>query len=170
MTTEKPRIRTIQFFLGYCESERVAGVTVSREKSKGFKTARGAILQFLRDCKEILQKGKTITKDCCTRSKKRKETYCSKCGTYLNGSPSVEDDDLIEFIRTLDGDLDEIGMETIDSLETMGWSLGGIREGDWAVVRGMDYLIRGEYPSCYSISRMTVQNYRMLKNGKPLRI
>jgi len=164
----RPNITTLQLFLGYCESERVSGILVARIRSKGFKTARGALRAFLRDCKAILLEMESDIPICCQKAD-TKSIYCPKCGSRLKKEVKITEDDVVDFLTELDGDLDNIGSEVIDSLERKGWSLGGYREGDWVSVKGIDYLTLGESSSTYFVNRFTVSNHRYIvgKNSKP---
>lgn len=163
----RPNITTLQLFLGYCESERVSGILVARIRSKGFKTARGALRAFLRDCKAILLETESTVPICCQRADSN-ATYCPKCGSRLKKEVKITEDDLVDFLSELDGDLDGVGSEIIDALEEKGWSLGDYREGDWVSVKGMDYLTLGESPSTYFVHRFTVSNHKHIrgKNSK----
>lgn len=168
---QKPRITTLQLFFGYCESERMAGVVIARVGTKGFKTAKGALRCFIRDCKRIIQvqsQPAQSTKSCCTKSKAKDDArYCPKCGSYLKGEPKEPDlEEIAEWARDLDSTIDGVGFEIEEALKSHGWEIGMSRAGDWVVVHGMDYLIKGEYPSCWSVMRMTVGKTRHITNQK----
>lgn len=168
---ERPRITTLQLFFGYCESQRMAGVVIAREGTKGFKTARGALRCFLRDCKSVIQKqSDESTKPCCVKAMGT-STYCPKCGKRLKTEPEeVDADTLAEWVQELDSDLDGIGSETLDALADRGWVVGSSKAGDRVEVHGMDYLIRGEYKDCWSVERRQVgePRYIAMKAKNPL--
>ncbi len=165
---ESPRITTLQLFFGYCESERMAGLVIARVGTKGFKTAHGALRSFLRDCRTIIQdNGKCAPRACCIKAQGEECTFCPKCGTRLGETENeVDEEDLAEFVQELDADIDGVGSETMEALEIRGWKIGDSRAGDWLVVHGMDYLIKGEYSSCWSVLRMTVGKARHITNRK----